>query len=382
MRRKISGFALALAALIAGAAGAGEKYWVYIGTYTGPKSKGIYRAEFDAATGSLANPQLAGETASPSFVAIHPNGKLLYAVGEVNAVGGKKGGGVTAFSLDPASGALTNLNSQSSVGAGPCHINIDREGKNALVANYGGGSVAVLPIDGEGKLGEASCFIQHAGSSANPARQKGPHAHSINLDAAGKFAFVADLGTDDVFVYRFDSAAGKLTPNDPPSAKVAPGSGPRHFCFHPDGKHAFVINEMLLTVTMFGYDASAGKLTEVKTARTIPEAETKGSWSTAEVVAHPSGKFIFGSNRGHDTIATLAVDVAAGELKLIGNQGKGVKVPRNFIVDPTGKWLLVANQDGHDVIVFKIDQETGLLTPTESRIEVGSPVCLRTLERP
>ena len=356
------------------------KQRVYFGTYTGKVSKGIYRSELDLATGKLSPAVLAGEAASPSFLAIAPNQKFLYSVGEISDFGGKKAGAVNAFAIDAATGNLTLLNQQSSVGAGPCHVVVDREGKNVLVANYGGGSAAVLPIQADGKIGEASSFVQHKGTSVDKGRQESPHAHSINVDAKNRFAFVADLGLDTVQVYRLDSAKGTITANDPPAAKVEPGSGPRHFAFHPSGKFAYVINEMSLTVTAFQYDAEKGLLTSQQTITTLPEGVTdRKGMSTAEVVVHPSGKFLYGSNRGHHSIAIFAIDQSTGKLTAVGHQGMGIKTPRNFNVDPTGNYLLVANQDGDSVVVFRVDQATGKLEPTGSTIEVPMPVCVKFL---
>lgn len=356
------------------------KQRVYFGTYTGKSSKGIYRAELDLATGKLSEPALAGEAVNPSFLAIAPNQKFLYAVGEVNDVNGKKGGGVSAFAIDSATGDLKMLNQQSSVGAGPCHIVVDRTGKVALVANYGGGSAAALPISADGKLGEASSFVQHTGSSINPGNQAAPHAHSVNVDAANRFAFVADLGIDKVLVYRLDPDKGTITANDPPAASVEAGSGPRHFAFHPNGKNAYVINEIKLTVTAFQYDAAKGVLTPQQTISTLPEGVTdhKGM-STAEVQVHPSGKFLYGSNRGHHSIAIFSIDLATGKLTAVGHQGQGIKTPRNFGIDPTGNYLLACNQDSDSVIVFRIDQTTGKLEPTGSTVSVGTPVCVKFL---
>jgi len=297
------------------------KQRVYFGTYTGKVSKGIYRSELDLSTGKLSPPVLAGEATSPSFLAIAPNEKFLYSVGEISDFGGKPAGAVNAFAIDAATGNLKLLNQQSSVGAGPCHVVVDREGKNVLVANYGGGSAAVLPIQADGKIGEASSFVQHKGTSVDKGRQEAPHAHSINVDAKNRFAFVADLGLDTVQVYRFDSTKGTIAPNDPAASKVAPGSGPRHFAFHPSGKFAYVINEMSLTVTAFQYDADKGQLSTLQTITTLPEGVTdRKGMSTAEVVVHPSGKFLYGSNRGHHSIAAFAIDQSTGKLTAIGNQ--------------------------------------------------------------
>ncbi|HEY8506629.1 MAG TPA: lactonase family protein, partial [Gemmataceae bacterium] len=351
---------LSAAATVAKAESEADMYRVYIGTYTGGDSKGIYLLELDAATGKLTEKGLAGEAVNPSFLAIHPNRRFLYAVGEVNQLGGKRTGGVSAFAIDPGSGKLKLLNQQPSRGAGPCHIVTDHRGTNVLVANYGGGSVACLPVRDSGEVGEATAFVQHEGSSVNKRRQEGPHAHSINLDAAGRFAFVADLGLDKVLIYRFDPAKGTLTPNDPPSAQVEPGSGPRHFAFHPSGKFAYLINELTSTVTAFTYDAQSGALKPVQTISTLPE-DFKGSNTTAEVQVHPSGKFVYGSNRGHDSIAMFAVDEKTGRLTFLGCEPTRGKTPRNFGIDPSGRILLAANQDSGNVVAFKIDAESGRL---------------------
>jgi 6-phosphogluconolactonase len=300
-------------------------------------------------------------------------------VSEVSDAGGKPTGAVAAFAIDPQTGKLQLLNQQSSQGAGPCHLNVDRAGKNVLVANYGGGSCAVLPIAADGRLGEATAAIQHKGKSVNRERQEGPHAHSINLDAANRFAFVADLGLDEVLVYRFDSAKGSLVPNDPPAAKVAPGAGPRHFALHPSGKYAYVINEMASTVTGFTYDADRGTLQELQSITTLP-AGFSGNTSTAEVVVHPSGKFLYGSNRGHDSLAIFTINAATGKLTAAGHQPTGGKTPRNFAIDPSGKWLLAENQGSGTIVVFRIDPETGSLSETGHVLKVGSPVCIRMVK--
>ncbi len=352
------------------------KLWVYLGTYAGGKSKGIYRCELDLATGKLSEPALAAETKNPSFLAVHPNHRFLYAVGEINDFGGKKTGAVSAFSLDAKSGELKPLNQKPSGGAGPCHLVVDRQGKSVLVANYGGGSAAVLRIEEDGRLGEQTAFVQHTGKGSDPARQEGPHAHSINLDAANRFAFVADLGLDQVLIYRFDADKGALAKNEPPSVSLPPRSGPRHFAFHPDGRHAYVINELANTITAMQYDAEKGILKTIQTVSTLPEGYKKPTW-TAEVQVHPSGKFLYGSNRGHDSIAIFAIDEKSGELTPAGRQGAGIKTPRNFGIDPTGQFLLAANQDGDSVLVFRIDAKTGALEATGAKVEVGKPVCVK-----
>jgi 6-phosphogluconolactonase len=361
---------LTLVATAAGEPSTPEKWWLFVGTYTDGASKGIYRLGMDPATGKLSDPELAAESPSPSFLAVHPSRKLLYAVGEAG------GGTVAAFSLDPASGALKFLNRQPAGGSGPCHIVIDRHGKNALVANYGSGSAAVLPVQEDGRLGGATSVVQHKGSGDDRTRQEGPHAHSINLDRANCFAAVADLGLDKVFVYRFDADKGTLTPNDPPSVSIPPRSGPRHFAFHPDGKHAYVINEMANTITVMDYDPDRGVLTPVQTVPTLPEGFKGNSW-TAEVQVHPSGKFVYGSNRGQNSIAVFRCDPDTGKLTPAGHQGEGIKMPRNFGIDPTGTFLVVANQDGDNLEVFRIDPQTGALKPTGHTAKVPKPVCVK-----
>jgi len=351
---------------------------VYIGTYTGPKSQGIYACRLDRASGAMTSLGVAAETVNPSFLAIHPNHRFLFTVSEVDSFGGKKVGAVSAFAIHPETGKLTLLNQQSSGGDGPCYLVVDKTGRDILVANYNGGSVEVLPIQPDGRLGEATALIQHKGSSVDRQRQEGPHAHSINVDAADRFAFAADLGLDKVLVYRFDPAKGTLSPNDPPSVSVKAGAGPRHFAFHPEGRYAYVINEMQSTVTAFSYDAGHGVLKELQTVSTLP-SDFKDENSTAEVQVHPSGKFLYGSNRGHDSIVVFAIDPQRGTLRFVERQSTQGKTPRNFGIDPKGEYLLAANQDSDSVVVFRIDPKTGRLTPTGHSVKVPSPVCVKFL---
>ncbi len=363
--------------------GEAENFLVFFGTYTGQKSKGIYVSKLDAKTGKLTPAELAGETISPAFLAVHPNQRFLYAANEIERFASRQSGAISAFTLDPQTGQLSFMNAQASGGTGPCHLVVDKEGKNVLVANYGGGSVAALPIEENGRLKPSSALIQHTGSSVNANRQKEPHAHSINLDAGNQFAAVADLGLDKVLIYKFDAASGSLTTNNPPHATVKAGAGPRHFAFHPNGKHAYVINELNCTVTAFNYDADKGALKEVQTLSTLPKGETvKPSHSTAEVQVHPSGKFLYGSNRGHDSIVVYTIDEKTGKLTYVENEPTQGKIPRNFGIDPTGSFLLAANQNSDTVVVFRIDPKNGALTPTGEKIDVPTPVCVKFVPVP
>ncbi len=371
---------LSLAALLPavtlGLAAEPKELLVYVGTYTnGNKSKGIYCYRLNLGTGELAEVGVTEGIKNPSFLAIHPSGKYLYAVSEVSDADGKPAGAVTAFTLDRKSGKLTALNHQSSEGAGPCHVSVDKTGKCALVANYGSGSVASLPIGADGSLAKAASAIQHEGSSVNPSRQAGPHAHSINVSPDNRFAFAADLGLDKVLIYKLDSAKGTITPNDPAFGATPAGGGPRHFAFHPSGRFAYVCNEMTSAVTAFAYDAEKGALKEIQTITTLPK-ETPGN-STAEIQVHPNGKFLYCSNRGHDSLAEFTIDEKTGKLTAIGHQSTLGKTPRNFGIDPTGTYVIACNQGTDSIVVFKVNQETGALMGAGKPIAVPSPVCVK-----
>ena len=354
-----------------------ESIDVYFGTYTSGRnaSKGIYRSKLDTDTGELSAPVLAAEARSPSFIEIHPNGRFLYAVSESGGAGT-----VSAYAIGPDTKNLTLLNSQPSGGSGPCHVNIDHTGKNVLVANYSSGSASVIPIKSDGSLAEPTGFVQHEGSSINPQRQKGPHAHSVNISPDNRFAFVADLGLDKVMIYKLDIDKGTITANDPAFAKVEPGAGPRHFTFGNDGRYAYVINEMGGAITAFAYEPDSGTLTEIQTISTLPDGFA-GSNSCAEVRVHPSGRFLYGSNRGHDSIVVYRIDPAKGTLTFVEHEKADIKTPRNFNIDPTGKFCLVANQGGNSVVVYRIDQKIGSFKPTGNKISIGRPVCIRFLQK-
>jgi 6-phosphogluconolactonase len=361
-------------------AAAGREFFVYFGTYTGKASKGIYLSRLDLEAGKLTPPELAAETQNPSFLALHPAGKFLYSVGEISQIGPKKTGAVNAFALDPGTGKLTPLNQQESGGAGPCHLVVDKSGQAVLVANYGGGSVASLPVNRDGSLRPAASVIQHTGRSVTP-RQSQPNAHSINIAPDNRFAVCADLGLDKLLIYRLDPAKAVITPNAPSFTAVTPASGPRHFAFHPSALFAYVINEINCSLTAFAYDPAAGTLKELQTLSTLPAGESvQKGFSTAEVQVHPEGRFVYGSNRGHDTIAVFSVEAKTGKLALVQNQSTLGKTPRNFGVDPTGRWLLAANQNSDTVALFAIDQVTGKLTPKGEPVAVPAPVCVKFLE--
>ena len=341
-----------------------ETYRVYFGTYTGKVSKGIYQCELNLKDGSLSSATLAGETSSPSFLAFHPNKKFLYAVNEGQAT-------ISALAIDEETGNLTFLNSQPSRGGAPCHLVVDPTGKNVLAANYSGGSCICIPIEADGKLGKASSFQQHVGKRVN--------GHSIHVDKANKFALCCDLGLDKVIIYAFDAGQGTLTPHG--AFDTPKGSGPRHFAWHPDGKTAYINGESNLTIVACDYNADKGVLTQKQVLSTLPKDAKHEGGSTAETVVHPSGKFVYVSNRDpYNSIAIFSIDPRTRKLTAVGHQGMGVKTPRNFAIEPTGQYMLVANQSGGNVIVFRINQSTGELSPTKASVQVPSPVCVRFMK--
>jgi 6-phosphogluconolactonase len=349
---------------------------VYIGTYTGQKSssKGIYAFRFDEASGALTPLGLKAETPSPSFLAFGTGAGVLYAVNELSSFNGERAGSVSSFSVDAASGALTPLNVQSSKGADPCFLQCDATGRSLAVANYTGGTFAIFPVGSDGRLGPAATVTGGQGSGPDAVRQKGPHAHQVVFDPSNRYLLEVDLGIDRVLVYRFDQATGRVTPNDPPSVHLTPGSGPRHLVFAPDGRHVFVIAEMASTITTLSWDATKGVLSPLGTVSTLPPGYT-GQSSTAEIAIHPNGRFLYGSNRGHDSIAVFNVD-AQGTLTLVEHEPTRGRTPRHFTLDPSGRWLIAANQDSGTLAVFAIDQKTGALTPSGPLAEVPSPVCV------
>ena len=352
-------------------------YFVFVGTYSrGTDAEGIYTLRLNGDTGQLSIVGCAGGVENPSFLDVHPQHNGVYAIGEVGDFEGGSSGSVGAFKLDPQTGKLELINVQSSVGSGPCHISVDRTGKAALVANYGSGSVAALPIGADGSLAAASAFIQHQGSSVNPKRQQGPHAHSIVISPDNHFAFAPDLGIDKVMIYKFDAAAGSLTANTQAWVELAPGAGPRHFTFHPNGRYAYVINEIFSTVTAYTYDGAEGRLEEIQTVPTLP-ADFDGVSHTADIHITPSGKYLYGSNRGHDSLAAFSIDVGSGHLTPLEYKPTGGSNPRNFALDPSGRFLFAANQETGNIVTYRIDEDTGLLLDTGHEIAVPKPVCIK-----
>jgi 6-phosphogluconolactonase len=347
--------------------------FVWIGTYTGPKSQGIYAFRFDATTGTLTAAGVAARTPSPSFLALHPNGHFLYAVNETHDGRGNSGA-VSAFAIDPGSGHLTTINSVSSHGGDPCHLALDATGRFLIVANYSSGNVTEFKVEDDGRIGAAISVMGHNGSGPIRSRQGGPHAHQVVFDRDNRHVITVDLGSDDIFVYAFDPATGALTQASPPSAHVTAGAGPRHFVFHPDGRHAFGINELASTITAYTWDRADGRLTPGPSVSTLP-ADFKGTNSTAELAIDTGGRFLYGSNRGHDSIAVFKVD-GSGAATLVEHTSTRGKTPRNFALDPTGRWLIAANQESDSLAVFRVDPATGRLAPVGEPARVGTPVCL------
>lgn len=361
---------------------------VYVGTYsesilfgTGQvvrgKGKGIYRFRFDANAGALTLDGITEGVRNASYLAFDLKRRFLYCVNEFKEFEGQASGAVSAFAIDPGTGDLTFLNMKASHGTDPCHLTVDATGRFLLVANFASGSVCVLPINDDGSLQEASQVIQHEGSSVDPKRQSGPHAHAVTLDNANRYLFVPDLGMDKVMIYAFDAEIGRLTPNSAqPFMATKPAAGPRQIVMHPGGAFAYLINELGSTTTACRYAADSGSLTELQTVSTLPDG-FDGDNTCAEVQVAPSGRFLYGSNRGHNSIVIFAIDADTGTLTLVGHESTRGEIPRNFEVSPTGEFLAAANQDSNNVVMFRVDRETGKLTATGNVVEAGTPICVR-----
>jgi 6-phosphogluconolactonase len=347
---------------------AASSYFFYVATNPGPKSKGIYVYHFDAKTGQLSSMHLAAGLNS-EWIATDPMHRTLYAVG--NSDGPR--GSISSFSIDPKTGALKFLNKADSGGGGPAHLEVDHTGKTLVVANYGSGSVASFAINADGSIGAKTGFDQHSGSGPNKARQEGPHAHEAVLSPDNRFLFVPNLGSDQIKIYKFDAAKGTFAPNDPPFASVKAGLGPRHIVFGRGGKFAYVVCEMGSSVVVFSYDPVKGSLTPVQTISTLP-ADFTGIDNSSEIGIGRSGRFLYASNRGHDSITVFAIDPQKGALTPVQTVPSQGKVPRNFAIDPTGKYMVVANQLSDQMVVFAIDQKDGQLKPTGQVLDIALPV--------
>jgi len=374
IRRAFSLFLLLLigASGIMEANSAAARSFVFVGTFADGGT--IYSYRFDPVAGRLSAPKVAAKSPRPEWLALHPGGKFLYAVNEIPAYAGQPAGSLSVFAVDSSTGKLSLLDRASSRDEGPAHVTTDRTAKYVLISNYPQGSLVVLPVLKDGRLGNPSAFVRHQGSGLDPERQAGPHVHAVVLSPDNRFALVADLGLDEVIVYPFDESHGTL--GKAQITKVKPGSGPRHLVFSSTGKFVYLLNELSSSVTVFSYEAAAGALAELQTISSL-STDFAGRSFAAEIAIHPSGKFLYASNRGEDSIAVFAIDQAAGTLEAVENTPTKGKTPRNFAIDPSGSWLLVGNQESDSIVTFRIDGKTGHLTPAGKVVQVGSPVCIQ-----
>ncbi|HTV00489.1 MAG TPA: lactonase family protein [Luteitalea sp.] len=371
-----SGWSLALGVVAVAAAATRSaqphsRTTLYIGTYTDGASRGIHSVDFDPEIPAFSTPRLVAEAVNPTFFAWHPTRPVLMAVNETDRVGPDGAGGLSSYRVG-ADGALTLINQVPTGGAGACHLTVDADGRHAFVANYGAGSTAQFDVRDDGTVVEPSSVQRHSGRGPHATRQTRPHAHAIEVAPGGRFVIAIDLGTDALMVHRWDAGTGTLTPHTPAILKTRPGAGPRHIAFHPNGQLAFVINELDSTLTSYAWNGVAGTLTQLSTESTLPRG-WRGENTTAEVAVHPSGKFVYASNRGHDSIAIFAAG-ADGRLVSLGTHSTGGRTPRHFALDATGAWLLAANQESDSIVAFRIDAGTGLLSDEKARVTVPSPV--------
>ncbi|NEU68735.1 lactonase family protein [Spirosoma agri] len=371
MNKVVRCFLGAMLGLSAVAQAQSGKEIMYVGTYSLRGSEGIYVFEFDRKAGTMQQLQAVSNAKSPSFLALHPSGNYLYSVNE----GADKLGGVSSYSVDKATGKLQFMNGQSSLGGGPCHISVDQTGKTAFVSNYGGGSLAVLPIGADGKLKVATDSVQDAGTGPNTQRQDKAHVHSATLAPDNRFVYVADLTTDKLNIFETDVKASTVKPASTPYATVKPGSGPRHFTFHPNGKYAYLVEELSSSVAVFSRNPKTGELTLIQDGiKTLP-ADFTDSNTSADIHIDPSGKFLYQSNRGYNGLAIFTIG-SDGKLTKVGDQPTEGKTPRNFLIDPKGEFVFVAHQDSDNITIFKRDQKTGKLTYTGQSVKVPAPVCV------
>lgn len=369
--------AMGMMVWLAATAARSDTMVVWIGTTRprGGESKGIYRAEFDSETGNLSKPQLAATVDSPGFVALHPNGKVLYSL--ARSPDGE--GGVASFKISDDRSTLSPLNFQPTGDGGAAHLTVDSQGRCLFSAQYSGGSVAVFPLDSQGKILPRSDLVEHEGSGPNANRQKGPHPHWVGLDPANRFLFVPDLGIDRVVIYEVNWQEGRLRRHG--AGVCPPGSGPRHMKFHPNGRFAYVLNELGLTVTVFRYDADQGNLMPIQTISTLPESMREVPTTASEIRIHPSGRFVYTANRGHDSITVFQIQQETGELAFVEHEPVRGSWPRNFNIDPSGRWLLAAGRNSNTIAVFRIDQDTGGLVFAGKTVNCPTPICVEFQKR-
>jgi 6-phosphogluconolactonase len=350
-----------------------EKLRIFISAFASGDAGAIHACDFDANTGAIATVHRTVEVEHPFFLALSPDKKFLYSI-DTPQFGGKENENIAAFAIGGNLGKLESLGRQSALGTAACYLDVDASGKTLLVANYSSGSVASLPIQKDGSLGKAATFVQHEGSSVNPARQKEPHAHCIVVSPDNRFAYAADLGIDKILAYRLNSTAATIDSNAPPFATTDAGSGPRHLTFHPNGKRLYVINELANTITNFGYDAKSGRLTKGQSISTLPD-DFKGTSYTADLKVTPNGRFLYGTNRGHDSIASyqIAADGSLKRLAITPSNGAG---PQNLAITPDGKWLICANMPGNNVVVFKIHSDSGVIEQVGEPMTMPTPSCI------
>lgn len=353
-----------------------KEFTFYVGTYTYGKSEGIYICSFNTSLGSLRLKNVIKGIPNPSYLILSNNGNLLYCVNEISDFEGKNEGTVSAFKINESEETLEFLNKQSSKGAAPCHLAIDKNDRYVIVSNYTSGSIAVLPVNENGSLGEAIQVVQHNGSSVNPKRQSSAHMHSVTFNESNNFIYASDLGLDKIFIYKYDGNEGKIFIENFSCVQISRGAGPRHFVFHPNGKYAYVINELNSTITAFNYNATTGYLTEIQTVSCIPQKYSSDN-ICADIHIHLTGNFLYGSNRGHNSIVVFSVNKYDGTLSLVQHQSTLGTTPRSFAIDPTGRFLLVANQDSNSIVVFNINLEVCSLSPTEYVLEVPTPTCIK-----
>ncbi|WP_372635691.1 beta-propeller fold lactonase family protein [Fodinibius sp.] len=350
---------------------------IYVGTFAGRGGEGLYVYEFDRETGALDQLQTVSDREAPDFQALHPEGTYLYSVSDEAFAEDSDHGTISAYRIDRETGMLSLINEQSVEGQGPAHVSVDPKGRFAYVSNYSGGNLSVFAIDPEdGSLGQAVDVVQHEGNSVNKERQNAPHVHSAIPSADGRFIYVSDLGTDRIMIYEVDQNSGELNPAEVPYAESTPGSGPRHFTFHPDSNYAYSAEELSSTVAVFQTDPSTGALTEIQRISMLPETYEEPGNSAADIHISPDGRFLYASNRGHDSLVLYEIDQNSGKLSLVGHEPTRGGHPRNFMIDREGTYVLVANMDDDNIVVFERNKATGELSYTGQQIEVPMPVCL------